>query len=134
MSIEGVLLLGFALVAMVFLVGIAIRNLWPASSARETVESHGHDGRRIKYRCEDGRTDYEFCFTPLEDSTWRVYILNQPGYGGRNDSLHATHRLIDDRGHYICWTDSLLTEEAARSVAKLWSECTQNYILTGERF
>lgn len=90
--------------------------------------------RRIKYRCEDGHTDYFFEFVSLSDGTWRVYILGGPRYGSRDASLHATHRLMDNGHYYICWTDSLRSEQEARQVAKLWAEKTQEYIRTGNRF
>ena len=90
--------------------------------------------RRIKYRCEDGRTDYVFEFASLTDGTWRVYILDGPRYRSRDTGLHATHRLTDNGRYYVCWTHPLRSEQEARQVAKLWAEKTQEYIRTGIRF
>lgn len=90
--------------------------------------------RRLKYRCQDARTDYVFDFAQQSEGTWRIYIVNTPSYGVRDEGLHATHRLTDNGRHYICWTDPLPSEEQAQTVAKLWAEATQKYIHSGTRF
>jgi hypothetical protein len=88
----------------------------------------------IYYRTKDGLADYGFSFECQRDGTIRAYISSQPSYGSRDSSLHATHRLSDAGRHYICWTDPLWSEEAARQVAALWADSTQEYIKTGRRF
>lgn len=118
-----VAIVAVAIVVVLIVIGVIVTNA-------ETADMR----RRIKYRCEDGRTDYSFEFATLTDGTWRVYILVGPPYGSRDTSLHATHRLIDNRRYYICWTDPLRSEQQARQVAKLWAEKTQQYIRTGNRF
>ena len=86
------------------------------------------------YRTSDGRADYHFSFEQLNDATWRAYILSQPSYNGRSDDAHATHRLSDGSRKYVCWNSSLTTLEAAKQVAALWADKTQEYIRTGNRF
>lgn len=86
------------------------------------------------YRTRDGRNDYRFEFVEQSNGTWRAYILEHPGYGGRSASSHATHRLSDSRGYYICWNRSLRSLEEAKQVAALWAECTQLYISGGVGF
>ena len=88
----------------------------------------------IKYRTRDGRADYTFSFERLSDGTWRAYIVNQPSYNGRDTSLHATHRLMDGRRYYVCWTQPFRTEGDARQVVALWADKTQDYIKHGTRF
>ena len=90
--------------------------------------------KRVFYRTKDGRADYRFSFEQLRNGTWRVYIENQPSYGGRDTGAHPTHRLTDGTRKYICWTHELQTEEAARQVAARWADATQEYIRTGKRF
>lgn len=88
----------------------------------------------VYYRTRDGRADYGFSFQRQDDGSYRAYIRSQPDYGARDTSLHATHRLRDDRGYYVCWSGTLRTEAEARRVAALWADKTQEYIRTGRRF
>ena len=90
--------------------------------------------KRIRYRCLDGRSDFGFEFVWLGENGWRVYILDGPDYGTRDASLHTTHRLTDERGYYVCWSEALTNEAQARHVAAAWSEGTCRYIEFGERF
>jgi len=90
--------------------------------------------RRIFYRTKDGLADYKFSFEQQRDGTWRVYIEDQPSYGIRDTGAHPTHRLSDGERKYICWTLPLPTEQAARQVAAMWADATQEYIRTGKRF
>ena len=90
--------------------------------------------KRTRYRCRDGRSDFGFEFARMSDGSWRTYIADSPGYGSRDSSLHATHRLRDGHGYYVCWTVALRTEDEARQVAKAWAENTVGYIATGKRF
>lgn len=85
----------------------------------------------IKYRTRDGRTDYAFEIIEVTPRSWRVYILDQPGYGGRATDGHSTHRLGDGRGTYVCWTDPITTLDAAKTVAASWAEGTERYRATG---
>jgi hypothetical protein len=85
----------------------------------------------IKYRTKDGLADYEFSFERKWNGEWRAYIVSQPSYGGRDTSLHKTHRLPDGNRKYVCWTKKLWTEDDLRKVVALWSDCTQRYIRYG---
>lgn len=90
--------------------------------------------RRVFYRTKDGQADYLFSFEQLSNGTWRAYIESQPSYGPCDTGAHPTHRLTDGNRKYVCWTTELQTEEAARQVAALWADATQEYIRTGKRF
>ena len=83
-----------------------------------------------KYRATDGLADYVFTFEQRGDG-WRVWIIDTPDYGGRATSIHATHRLFDNGRPYICWDRSLATLDAAKGVAALWADATQEYIRSG---
>jgi hypothetical protein len=85
----------------------------------------------VRYRGSGG-VDFSFRFAWIApQNTWRVYIENQPSYGSRNTSAHASHRLGLPGRPYVCWTNSLRTYAEARSVAALWADATQRYIATG---
>ncbi len=88
----------------------------------------------IAYRSIDGTTIFHFEFARLRDHTLRIYIRQQPEYDGRDDGPVLTHRKWDDTGPYICWTDPILTDSAARAIAKRWAEKTLNYIRHGTHF
>jgi hypothetical protein len=90
--------------------------------------------KRIRYRCQDGRNDFGFEFVWNGETGWRIYIIDGPDYGTRDASLHATHRLTDERGYYVCWSGELTTEDQARYVAAAWSEGSCRYIEDGEPF
>jgi len=82
----------------------------------------------------DGQADYYFSIEKV-GGEWRIYILDQPSYGSRSSSAHATHRLSDGSGRkYVCWTGSLYSEADAWQIAALWADKTQNYIRSGSGF
>jgi hypothetical protein len=85
----------------------------------------------ISYRTKDGMADYKFSFEYLNGSGYRAYILDMPSYGGRDKSLHITHRLKDGERYYICWSQPLHTLEDLKKVVAFWSDLTQTYIRTG---
>lgn len=82
--------------------------------------------RNTHYRTSDGLEDYVFDFE-AHDGGWRIYIVRQPPYDGRNENLHSTHRLLDRDRHYVCWDSELRTLDDAKAVAALWADATQNY-------
>ena len=88
----------------------------------------------IFYRTKDGLADYYFSFEQLADGNWRAFILSQPSYGGRSESLHDTHRLRDGGRYYVCWTAPLSTFHDTQQVAAIWADSTQDYIRTGNSF
>lgn len=116
-----------ALGALALLGGAALRG--SNNARRGTTSMH-----RAYYRTRDGEADYRFSFRQQSDGTWRAYVLQQPGYRGRSDGAHVTHRLRDANGHYICWTGPLRSLEEAKNVAAAWANRTQEYIATGRRF
>lgn len=108
------------------LAGAILSSIVPSSSRNPM--------RRIYYRTRDGQADYRFGFQQFNDETWRVYILEQPSYRGRNDSAHVTHRLSDSGGRFICWNSPIRSFEEAKRVAAAWADLTQKYIRDGTRF
>lgn len=78
-------------------------------------------------------TEFEFGFD-FKDGNYVIHILNQPSYNGRPDGGHETHRLSLNGGHVICWTGAMPTLLIAKTIAGLWADHTENYILTGEPF
>lgn len=80
------------------------------------------------------RIDYGFSYEQQSDDTWRVYISSQPGYGGRADDAHTTHRYSDDGRRYICWSAPIRTLEQAKQVSAMWADATEKYIHEGTRF
>ncbi len=92
--------------------------------------------QQLYYRSMYRQLDYKFSFESRGDGSWRIYIQSQPGYGARESGFHATHRLRDesDGRLYVCWTNPIKTLEDGKSVAKLWADKTEKYILFGERF
>lgn len=88
----------------------------------------------IYYRTKDGRADYKFSFEWHPRDGYRIYIDDQPGYGGRDTSADATHRLSDGGRKYVCWTEPIRSEVDAQQIAAQWADCTQEYIRTGKRF
>ena len=86
----------------------------------------------IKYRTRLTKSDYEFDFETINNG-WRIYILDQPGYRGRDESSVSTHRIFDTaRGRrYICWTSPITTIGQAKTIAANWAESTDRYIASG---
>ena len=107
----------------------------PDRQSRATVQRQQTTGdEAVNYRTRNGRSDYRFRIARTSDRGYRVYILNQPSYGSRGTGDHATHRLSDPHGRYVCWTGRLNTREEARQVAATWADKTEDYILKGLRF
>ena len=69
-----------------------------------------------------------------ENAGFIIHILEQPAYGNRADDLVSTHRLTTSNGHRLCWTEKIKTLKDAKNIAGVWSDLTENYILTGEKF
>jgi hypothetical protein len=89
--------------------------------------------QQISPAAEDTESHYDFDYR-LVDGEWRAYIRRQPDYRGRYTDLHSTHRHRDDNGYYVCWSEPLRSLEDCRAVACQWTEKTEKYIRTGERF
>jgi hypothetical protein len=78
-------------------------------------------------------TRFSFGFE-LRDANWRVHILDQPSYNGRDGDRHVIHVIHDGEDRLICWTGPTPTLDDAKIVAALWSDFTERYIMTGQRF
>ena len=77
--------------------------------------------------------DYAFDHRQVNGS-WRAYIVRQPSYRGRSESLHDTHRLRDGSRLFVCWTRPVLTRKDSVAVARLWRKKTDDYIRCGTSF
>ncbi|MDA3923986.1 MAG: hypothetical protein PF904_04715 [Kiritimatiellae bacterium] len=77
--------------------------------------------------------DYEFNHRYV-NGNWRAYIVRQPGYRGRSEDLHDTHRYRDGREHYVCWSEPVRSRDESVAVANLWKKKTGAYIRNGTRF
>jgi len=87
--------------------------------------------KTIRYRATGG-VDYVFGFEWIPArTTWRAYIITQPGYGNRPTGSIDTHRMSEGGRSFVCWDRSLPTELDAANVAAAWAEATQHYIATG---
>jgi hypothetical protein len=86
----------------------------------------------IKYRTQDGRTDYEFSFERQANGDWRAYIVSQPSYGSRSIDPHIIHRNTGVDGRkYVCLTQYPQTRAGLEKVVAAWCDRTQDYILYG---
>lgn len=86
----------------------------------------------VWYRSHPAGRDYRFTFAYVPAaSSWRAYITVDPPYGGRPTDAHATHRLHDEHGSYVCWDSPIRTLSDCQGVAALWADCTEGYIRTG---
>ena len=101
-----------------------------------------HRGHTITYAHRLNGRDYSFAFELVDMRTaegWRLYILDQPGYGQWADGCHETHRHLDRQSglHYICIAQGrqpVATVAEAKGLARLWAEGTARYIDTGRGF
>ena len=91
---------------------------------------------RLDYWTSDRSLVVDFVFWDRGARGWRIYIISQIDYQGRNCSSHAAHWLHDndDSYPYICWAGNIETLEQAKSVASLWAECTARYIRSRQSF
>ena len=77
--------------------------------------------------------DFEFEHRHV-NGEWRPYIRRQPGYRGRPEDLHSTHRYRDGDEHYVCWSEPIETRQDSEAIARYWAQKTQRYIEAGEDF
>ena len=92
---------------------------------------------RLDYLTSDRSIRFDFVFMDCGSQIgWRVYIINNIDYRGRNTSAHSTHRLhaSGETYKYICWNSRISTLEAAKNIASVWADTTAIYIKTGESF
>jgi hypothetical protein len=92
---------------------------------------------RLDYMTCDNSMRFDFVFMDCGPSIgWRVYIINNIDYRGRNTSAHATHRLhaSGETYKYICWLGRINTLEEAKKIVGVWGDVTAIRIRTGEDF
>src|SRR5436305_1413751 len=82
---------------------------------------------RLHYTSARGNS-YDFSFVIQGDGSIRAYILNQPSYAEVETSLHATHRMLDNRGYYVDFMRPMWTLPEAIVGAVLWVRMTDVYI------
>jgi hypothetical protein len=128
-ALPGLLILALLVVALVIRLNRPVATRLVAA-----VLPQSSNAVKSKYRTRDGQDDYHLSFEQQRDGSWRVYIEEQPGYRGRADDAHTTHRLSDGGRKYICWTNPLRTLPEAKQVAAMWADATQQYIRSGTRF
>lgn len=103
--------------------------------ARATARSFGRGAsHRLEYTTPAG-TAFAFTLRRQSSADWRIYIESQPGYRGRPDGGHDTHRYVDDAGrHYICWDGAIRGADQAVFIAARWALLTERYIAHGRHF
>ncbi|GEM_PF-1887454 len=89
------------------------------------------------YWSKDGHgIHFQFELVPCGDHV-RIYILDQPSYGGHPDDSIPTHRLFDEDGrYYVCITHKHRPRNTREALtwAIGWAEGTLRYIATGRSF
>ena len=86
------------------------------------------------YQTSDDAMLMEFYFVDYgENIGWRVYIISDIDYMGRDESAHGTHRNHFDGEFYkcICWQYRIDTLDDAMAIASLWADVTSIYIRLG---
>ena len=83
-------------------------------------------GMKFKFGFEERKVNQEKRFI--------VLILDQPDFAGRDDSLHATHRIREGDHWLIDWPGPVPTLDDAKIVAACWSDLTERYIIHGLPF
>ncbi|MDR1357749.1 MAG: hypothetical protein LBJ48_00105 [Coriobacteriales bacterium] len=88
------------------------------------------------YATEDGYMEVAFWYHRLGEGNWRVYILSDINYHGRDSGSHPSHRYHDStlNMHYICYDQTIRTKAEAKNVSADWADLTAHYIQTGTPF
>ena len=89
------------------------------------------------YRTGTGRLEVDFLFYNLRGNRgWRIYIISQIFYGRKANNSHAAHWLQDEYEPYpyICWDNEIPDLDSAKTIAAIWSECTDRSINGTEDF
>jgi hypothetical protein len=94
---------------------------------------------QFDYQTRDGSYLFSLDLQPVSGSDEvRIYILEQPGYEGRDIDGHSTHRLLEhDTGRlYVCVDDKDPPTNVPDALSWLvyWAEKTGEYITTGRKF
>lgn len=87
----------------------------------------------IKYRTQDGQSDYEFSLEQQPGGNWRAYIVSQPSYQGRPTDGDSTHRLTElgTGRKFVCVRAPVRSREELKKIVAAWSDRTQRYIKYG---
>lgn len=108
-------------------------NLLPQSGSTDSIqhrEEFSHMAH-VTYNYKGRSYSFAFEYTHSDADGYRAYIVTAPGYGGRSENLHSTHRLRDGSRYYICWSEKITTVAQMDAVAELWSKATVMYIANG---
>jgi hypothetical protein len=135
--IPALLLVGLIAVVLTWFIAAISKTTLTTATERPSTGGRSPSGpfvARASYRTKDGTQDYAFRFQQAADGTLRVYIQQQPGYNGRQEDSHSTHRLQDSEGRYICWSVPITTYDDAKQIAARWAEATEKYRNKGKRF
>ena len=93
-----------------------------------------NNDKTFSYWTDDGVSYFKFRVVEIWGGKYEIDILEQPSYGGRNDSSLVAHRLPSNRGGLkICVSSGHepASVKKARKLAKGWAELTNTYIKTG---
>ena len=82
----------------------------------------------MDYRTQDGLADYGFSIEFQSNRGWRIYIIFQSCYQGRNEGMQSPYEGIDDNGRrYVNWSAKLeaspFNSSACPSAASRRSAC-----------
>ncbi|MDR1357750.1 MAG: hypothetical protein LBJ48_00110 [Coriobacteriales bacterium] len=87
------------------------------------------------YMTEDGYIAIEFWYHRMQDNTWRVYIMSDIDYHGRDVSSSVSHTHSDDgNGYKHISYEAVQDKKTAKAVSADWADLTAHYIQTGTRF
>jgi hypothetical protein len=79
----------------------------------------------MDYRTQDGLVDYGFSIEFQPYLGWRIYIVFQSCYQGREEGAQSPYQAVDCHGRrYVNWSAKLDSLGDARTVAALWAEIT----------
>lgn len=80
----------------------------------------------LDYRTRDGLADIGFSIEFQPDTGWRVYIIFDSFYRGRDNDLDLPHQSIDPAGRrYVNWPPKIGSLGEAKIVAGIWAELAQ---------
>ena len=89
------------------------------------------------YTTPDGALHVEFLYVDGGPSFgWRIYVLNEIDYKGRDTSPLATRLVYEDDEDYpyIFWRDPIATLDEAIMHSSFWADITSRYIKSGGDF
>ncbi len=111
-----------------------LRFIQNAPDLRQFYENLPLHSDGYKFDFETENKMFVFCSRKSSDGTYVTDIIRQPGYGNRDSSSHATHRLTRTDGSiYICHKPGTEPRDlpTAAAIAIWWAKCTVRYIRDG---